>query len=601
MDENIISMIHKLVGATKCYGAPDKSSAIAFKTLLSIDILQNTYASDFTHRKTELNKMFTDLVNKRDANTEYTYSGGFDFYYKLVASEIKSTLDVTNFLNNYKVPENIVEISNAMENNLEYLKCDEVYLSKMPTEERFLLIVYTDQNMVGIYKYNKSTKDIEILERAKVVDSYIINHLHTLKYNEQYLGTKVNNFLYIPANTISEYEIYRMMLLVSGEGVNSQAKAITAKPCEEPPKTVPHADTSDVSDIAKQTDTAEQANRAEESEETKTADIANELSEEGINKVVDKFTASLENERDDILELIAKRAENIRANKEEERKWAYKAAEFTGEYTTLDLYEDTLIEKSIDILENTHRLLITGNTGSGKSELAYLLANWLTGENIGRSSETTGEYKRICVVMARDTVGLMNETGAKIGQLSKFIKYIKDNDIQDKCVLICNEVQASDMGYLLGKDLWEEFNSYNISNILPKNLYLIFTGCKDRDFGIDKQVTERISTVEVSYISRENEDMLRKLRKYFVDTESNPDVQRLISKIIDKIAELNAEEAYQIVSMRKFKNTVQLIKEIGLENIKDSTERFINILDVDELTIQPNNKHILRELKGLFE
>lgn len=253
----------------------------------------------------------------------------------------------------------------------------------------------------------------------------------------------------------------------------------------------------------------------------------------------------------------------------------------TGKGMTLSIYPDELIEEAETKLNKSHRLMILGGTGSGKTRLSYLLAEKLTGEKIGPPAKGSGEcccYHTICEVGARAADKLRN--GDKTGALDKFIRHIEEGDKEQKYVFICNEIQATDLGYLIGNELWENFSTPGVYEGLPENLYIIFTACENRDFFLDSQVKERVDNVTIGYISRDNDETEKKIIDAFKDKVTN------IDKIVDIIEKVNDTEEYSVINIR----TLMRILSDGEFNTES--------IDVD---IYENNKKQINELKALAD
>lgn len=282
-------------------------------------------------------------------------------------------------------------------------------------------------------------------------------------------------------------------------------------------------------------------------EHAKTADeaiLADGLSDRGFNILLDKFIESLGNENKSFLGDVANAIMQIQ--RLEKHNYIYH--DYTGNYKSKDIYSLDVMTAAPNILQEKHRLLIIGCSGDGKTQLAYLLAKKFTGVNIGEPVTTEPEnYYRICVANAGDGFSLWEEddTRSTIGKLRLFVEHMKKNNITEPCCFICNEIQASDLRYLISGSLFEDFNNSGISSLLPENLYLIFTACKDRDFGVDSQVLERIPSVELDYITESDSVVQDKLVKAF----ANKGAER-VAKIAEFAGKINTAEGYQVVSMR---------------------------------------------------
>lgn len=302
---------------------------------------------------------------------------------------------------------------------------------------------------------------------------------------------------------------------------------------------------------------------------------ADSLTDMGLEKAIQNILSD-----ENRLEVIYKAVEA----KKLEDKQKYIAIDYentTGKGMTLSIYPDELIEEAETKLNKSHRLMILGGTGSGKTRLSYLLAEKLTGEKIGPPAKGSGEcccYHNICEVGARAADKLRNED--KTGALDKFIRHIEEGDKEQKYVFICNEIQATDLGYLIGNELWENFSTPGVYEGLPENLFIIFTACENRDFFLDSQVKERVDNVTIGYISRDNEETKQKIIDAFKDKVAN------IDKIIDIIEKINDTEEYSVINIR----TLMRILSDGEFNTES--------IDVD---IYENNKKQINELKALAD
>lgn len=328
--------------------------------------------------------------------------------------------------------------------------------------------------------------------------------------------------------------------------------------------TVTHAETSDKAETAEkayESDKAETADKAYESDkakasekayESESAKVADGLTDEALQRVADTIIDKITSERLDVLNSIASIAESIRKEREEKIANEYTPIEYAEELRADDIYCSKTLEEAYNILNKYRRLLITGSTGEGKTELAHYIAYKITGHKIN----SPGEYRNICEVSAREGNSLVGSGYKKNGVLDRFTRYIQENNIEEKCVVICNEIQASDMGYILGDKLWEEFNSTELSSV-SSNIYFIFTACNDRDFGVDSQVTQRVPSVDVGYISNKYKERINKIKALHSGKEN----------IIDLVQQINDIEDYPIITIR------QLMKMMGGEklNVADST------------------------------
>jgi len=393
-----------------------------------------------------------------------------------------------------------------------------------PTLDIYYLCIKLDNSAVYMSKDGKDCRDIDIN----------ISVIKQLNYRYIYFGEFLSCFLLIPENNISKFSLW-----ISLQDFTNKSSGITD-----------FAQLSYMSHISMNTEQAGHADIAEMSGQSESSTIADDLTEDGVTRLIDRLATDIVTTRQDILDNIEKKI----AEKQLERELRYNMSVYSGEFNTLNIYKDSDINDALEILNNTGRLLITGGTGDGKTELAYLLANRLTGEAVGKplTDQDNNCYNRICIVSARNGYSLTNSK--KTGIIDKFIKHIIDNNIQDNCVFICNEVQASDMGYLLGDILWENFNDSKKTSLLPSNLKLIFTGCKNRDFGIDSQITERIKHIELSYLSADSDEVNSKLITLL--KSERPDVEKIL-KLVETI---NDNEEYGVITLRKLFNIVRYNK-----------------------------------------
>lgn len=322
----------------------------------------------------------------------------------------------------------------------------------------------------------------------------------------------------------------------------------------------------------------EYAKKAMHSEQSDNAILADGLSDTGFNIVVDKFVQSLTNDNANIMDIIAekimeKRMKDINS---------YRYQTYSGGYSIKDIYSNEIIHKASNILAKYKRLLIMGNTGDGKTSLAYMLAHNLTGEDIGEpvDGNVDTNYYRICVAGAGDGNQLwsVDSTEEYAGKLKLFVEHIKKENITEPCVFICNEIQVSDFRYLVGNNLFEDFNKPKRTELLPSNLYLIFTGCNDSDFGIDEQITQRVPYVELTGLRRENEDVMAKLCIVFPEQSSG--------QIIKTVADINSIEDYNVISTRYL-----------LQMLRGEKPR----LDIKEGMISDKSKQLLNKLRDFYD
>lgn len=471
-------------------------------------------------------------------DTSYTvceFNGGYDFFRYLSEHEIHSVDDLKRVTLQYEVPK-IPEFTSEQQLFMKQFCGYKLY--RVPQADGTYHLIITDTyGNIQVY----DGKEVKLVDTT---DFEFLNAIKRLSFKQEYLGTAVNAFDYIPDNVISEFELYKLCSsLENPVSLQNQHNIID---------NVAHANESDTSLVsgdsikADNSTNTESAESSYKSHDSATALVADALTEEGVEKVVDAFAELILTSKTEVVDLIAK----VIAKRQIEALWKYDYTTYSGKFTTLDLYKDSEVAEAKRLLLNTNRALILGNTGDGKTELAYLLIKGLTGEDIGKPvSETDkGNYYRVCVASARDGESLTAENNNYVGKLTRFIKHIRDNNITEPCIFLGNEIQASDFNYLLGDSLFENFNNSGISTLLPSNLYLIFTGCKDRDFGVDSQITQRVGTVELDYISESNKEVHDKILCNFNDKNTES-----ILKLVEKI---NSREDYPVIPMRQFINII---------------------------------------------
>ena len=533
-------LILKYITDTKEYGKPSADSLDYFlESELAELIIGKAKSLNDKAIEEEINNAWLRLVNSEVVDdTSYTvceFNGGYDFFRYLSGHGIYSVDDLKIVTLQYVIPK-IPEISSALQQILKQFNGNNLY--KVIQADGTNHYIITD-NFGNVKVYN---------DRAdKLVDTNdfeFIIALKRLSFKQMYLGTNVNTFINIPNNNISEFELYKLCSnLENPISLQNQHNIID---------NVAHANESDTSLVSGESIKSDDSTNAESAEssykshDAATALVADALTEEGVEKVVDAFTELILTSKTEVIDLIAK----VTADRQREALWEYDYTTYSGKFTTLDLYKDSEVTEAKRLLLNTGRTLVLGNTGDGKTELTYLLTKELIGEDIGKpvSENDKGNYYRVCVASARDGESLTAENNNYIGKLEKFKKHIKDNNITEPCVFICNEIQASDFNYLLGDSLFENFNNSGRSTLLPSNLYLIFTGCKDRDFGVDSQITQRVGTVEIDYISENNKEVHDKILHNFNDKNTES-----ILKLVERI---NSREDYPVIPMRQFINII---------------------------------------------
>lgn len=307
--------------------------------------------------------------------------------------------------------------------------------------------------------------------------------------------------------------------------------------------------------------------------------LADGLSDAGFNIIVDKFINSIIKDNISIMDMIAEKV--LEKQYKDSHTYKYQQS-YDGVYKIKNIYSNEIIKRSIEILDKNRRLLIMGNTGDGKTSLAYLLAKEITGEDIGEptNAKVDTNYYRICIAGAGDgnTLWEIDDREKNLGKLRLFVEHIQKEKITQPCVFICNEIQVSDLRYLIGNNLFEDFSNSKRSRILPDNLFLIFTGCTDSDFGIDEQITQRITPVEIKGLYANDNDIKIKLADAFPSDNGG--------KIIDTVAEINSTEEYTVITMRK------LIQMLRGEKPN---------LGIREDTLSNKSKKLLEELRGYYD
>lgn len=308
---------------------------------------------------------------------------------------------------------------------------------------------------------------------------------------------------------------------------------------------------------------AEHAQQSDSSKESKEAAVADGLTDEATKELFNNFIKAFMEEDSPVMEAFEKKIYEVQQAKAYRQKHTYHVKSFDGKFETVDIYKDSLLKEAKEILERTGRLLIVGDTGSGKSELAYKLIADITGEKVGISG-VEADYYRVCIANARDGESFWCEDDNKstLGKLRLFAEHIRKNNITEPCVFVGNEIQASDFGALIGNRLFERFNSPERidESLIPSNLYIIFTGCDHRDLGIDNQVYGRVGHVKLEYLA---------------DGTGSGEVDAV--KIIKNLGGKNPKRAIEIVN---------LVSEI---NAKEKEYNYAAVISTREL---------IKKLKG---
>ena len=305
--------------------------------------------------------------------------------------------------------------------------------------------------------------------------------------------------------------------------------------------------------------------QAQQAEEAKKSILADGLSEDGFRILIDKFKESLLEEESTVMSALAKKTHEIQKAVEQKEKHTYHFNDsYNGNFTTADIYNDNLIAKANEILNRTGRLLIIGETGSGKSELAYKLIYDITGEEIGKpnGADAVANYNRVCIANARNGYSFWYEDDnqSTIGKLRLFVEHIRNNNITEPCVFVGNEIQTSDFGYLVGNALFEGFNNPDRvdGELLPSNLYIIFIGCHNRNFGIDDQVYGRVEHIQLEYLSGGTDDG-EVVAEKIINNIGGSNLERS-RKIVELVREINHNE--KVANFAPVISTRELIKKL---------------------------------------
>lgn len=309
---------------------------------------------------------------------------------------------------------------------------------------------------------------------------------------------------------------------------------------------------------------------------------ADELSEQGISDTVDKLVDKFSNDDTRLMDIIADKMAAILEDNKSKYKYStenpdpkfFKAQNIYGNYFLIRGGEQKNItkdafEQAKKILDTTGRLLILGDSGSGKSELAYMLAEYYTG--VPMAYETAGDYEHVSAGII-DGRTLWRQSGGKnYGELGAFVNHIiqenkrNPDNINKKYVFIRDEIQSSDIKLLLG-NVWNSFNNVaGKSAILPENLLIIFTACRNRDFCIDEQVLRRIEGIELDYIHSKNV----KLSARLLDSVSTNKL-KIAEEVLELISKINTAENYQVLSVADFFSIInyrRLSSSIKIDNL----------------------------------
>ena len=318
-------------------------------------------------------------------------------------------------------------------------------------------------------------------------------------------------------------------------------------------------------------------------DEADQSNFADELSEQGITDTLDKIVDKFKDDNTGLMNMMASRVAAINEDNKSKYKFKtenpdakfFKAKNIYGNYSLIrggeqkDIYKDAF-EQAKEILDTTGRIVILGDSGSGKTELAYMLAEYYTGVPI--AYETAGDYERVSAGII-DGKTLWKQSGGKnYGELGAFVNHIiqenKNNpdNVNKKYVFIRDEIQCSDIKLLLG-NVWNSFNNVaGKSAILPENLLIVFTACRNRDFCIDEQVLRRIGGIELDYIRKENIKLSAKLL-------NNVDVNKanIAGEVLELISNVNTAENFQVLSVADFFSIVnyrKLTSSVKVDNLE---------------------------------
>lgn len=333
------------------------------------------------------------------------------------------------------------------------------------------------------------------------------------------------------------------------------------------------------------------ATHSETSNQSKQALLADGLSDEGFNILLNKLMQEMLKDNSGLMTKLVNKTLDAQYKKNLQYKYKPYDTENKIKNPTLDIYNPSVLRKSISILKQDHKLLIVGESGSGKSRLATLLAQKLTNKIID-SESSDGRYQHIWIKnVDGEMLWYTGQDSTIFGNLNIFINHINNeikrdpNNIDQNYVFILNEIQRTDIGAISG-NLFESWSSGTLPGDIPSNLYIICTACSNSDFELDEQIFQRFGHVELDYLRKENEELRSKL---LINIAANHESDsNRCSDIIAKCQELNDAEEYQVINMR------YLFAMINGGKIR-------NHINEQDLTIQ--GQKILKELidKGYYD
>lgn len=478
------------------------------------------------------------------------YTGGFSFY--------KFLYDNQHRINSFEDFEKVIE-------EFTY----EPVLSITKESELLMLKNNNAFNFDNAIVYRNTAINEEVVLDNKC--EYIINtegkliklsedtskELSSLDYKKEYLGVKLNTFGQIPKHKESRDKMLDILLMTG----LVEARMPKVKESE-------HSFVAEESKESQVSREAEHTDNSEKSKESNYAEVAGGLTDDAFLKVVDGLVKVFSNQESAQAKILANLVAEINRQQKYKDLHTYKYRDkYEGEFLTEDIYKDSVLEEAKQKLKDNHILLIVGDSGSSKTELAHLLANHITGEAIGipEKANEAMHFKRICVASARSGNRFWYDGDdsqlEQLGDLRLFAEHIEKNEIKEPCVFIGNEIQASDFGLLIGNNLFEILNKGKLKG-LPENLYIILTGCPKRDFGIDKQVFERLkSHVSLTYYTDNEKSTIDK--KKFISVYGHEDTLDIVNKINTTEEELMG---CQVISNRELIKYALNSEKIVLED-----------------------------------
>lgn len=306
--------------------------------------------------------------------------------------------------------------------------------------------------------------------------------------------------------------------------------------------------TNDFVEWARNAQLAKEAEHSQESDQAQQSILADGLSDTGFNIILDKLIHNLIQDNSPLMNKLVDKT----INAQYERNLKYKFKPYNTEKIknrTFEIYNPELIKEASKILDEDHKLLIIGESGSGKSRLATCLAQRLTGKIID-SESVDGRYQHVWIKnVDGEMLWYTGQDSNIFGNLNVFVNHIeKENNPNQKYVFILNEIQRTDLGAISG-NLFESWSSGLIPDDIPDNLYIIFTACSNSDFELDDQIFQRIRYVELDYLRSDNKDLITNLTAILYSNLFNLEVGKC-TDIISLSQELNDIEEYQVINMR---------------------------------------------------